>query len=711
MIRRLPRHLRVITAVRFAVALFVGSSLILSTAVPSFAAGGQFGNLNGTVVDQQTKAPISGATVTVASPSGTHTATTGSNGFFSLLNLPVDTYVVTIEAKGYEPIELRGITIEGDQNQNLGSLAVVQSLKTIARVTSRSQAGAFQPKQTQDSYTINADRIAESGGRPSQTNENNLVLAAPGVTLSYTGFPTIRGGRLTEVGYQLDGVPFDEPFLSGNGSFGLVNGVGSVQVVEGSGDASQGMVGSGVINVVPKRGTSPGFGYVQGGLGGPNYYHQFATEFGTAFDHNNISEYFAYNGERFQPYRATPAAAYGNFFANSYQRNDQFLNNLIFKFGHNKNQSLQLLYSAGSVQQTGNLGGTNFGAYSATNPNGLAYYPFYPPATFGLGNALPNYSSTIGLTPYTPVANVLPAGPQQNASIQTQFLKFEYDNNLDQNTALALRYYNWSQFQYSDSSYSLGTINGNIPVYQVVGGPTTGVSLDLTRQVGTKLTVTANGLYEVAHPIWNAFEPTLSPLATEIINPALDADAANGPQWSDFQPGGYLSQFAAQLPQGPGRFPTFGIDFHGAFFQQYGAGLRFQYNPTTPLKLDFGVRYEGQNQHWSNPFNPNNAGGNPFDVPAAQWTSQILNPTEVEPRAAVSYQLGRNDAIRASYGRSSVFSNAQDAGTPLGLYGFNQGLLNVPAKPGFSCGTSLGATFPCQNYAQQFYWALDRHLD
>ncbi len=724
MVRMLPRRARVALAVRVALSASTVLAVILSLTGPSFAAGGQFGNLNGTVVDQQTKNPIAGASVTVASPSGTRTAKTQANGFFSILGIPVDTYLVTIEVPGYEPLQLPSVTVQGDQNLNLGNVAIVKSLRQIARVTTRSRAGAFQPTQTQDSYTISGARIEESSGRPAQTNQNNVVLAAPGVTLTYSGSPTIRGGRLTEVGYQLDGVSFDEPYVSGNGATtgtrtggsGLVNGLGSIQVVEGAGDASQGLVGSGVINVIPKRGTAPGFGFLQGVVGGPNYYHQFAGEYGFALDDNAISEYVAYNAERFQPYYATPAADYGNFFKRSFESNNQFLNNLIVRFGRDKNQSLQFLYSNDSVQSLGSLGGWNLGPYNpTTNPAGLAYYPFYPPAALGL--TLPNYSNVIGLNPNTPAGVMTPTGPQESESIQTEFLKFEYDNNLDRNTYLALRYYNWSQIDYGDNSYSLGSINGNVPAWQALGGPTTGMGLDLTRQVGSKLTLTANGLYEVQHPIVNVYYPTLGPYYTDAVVPSNDTlpgsigDGNNGPRWADFLPGGYLSNFSSQLPNGAGRFPIYGTDFRGAYFQQYGAGFRAQYNPTTPLKLDFGVRYEGQNQHWTNPFNPDNEGGNPFDVPAALWTKAITNPTEWEPRAAASYQLGLDDAVRASYGRSSIFGNAQSAGTPLGLYGVPAAFFNIPPKPNFSCGTQYGVYFTCSNYAQQLYWAIDRHGD
>src|ERR1700748_3659676 len=54
------------------------------------------GSLSGTVVETGTTTPISGAKVTADSPSQTSSATTDSNGKFSFISLPPDTYTVSI---------------------------------------------------------------------------------------------------------------------------------------------------------------------------------------------------------------------------------------------------------------------------------------------------------------------------------------------------------------------------------------------------------------------------------------------------------------------------------------------------------------------------------------------------------------------------------------------------------------------------------------
>lgn len=701
-----------------AVALFLG----LSTLAPAFAAGGQFSAIHGTVIDATTKAPIAGANIYAVSPSGSYSAKTDAKGFFTILGMSVDTYTVTISAPGHQTHNLTGVVAFGDEDEALGTIALGTQLKTIAHVQSNSVTSAFQPNQTTDSYTISGARITETTGKLAATNENTLLLAVPGVTLTNAGVPTIRGATAREIGYQYDGVNFVEPFLGNNGSDGLYNAIGNVQVVEGAGNATQGSIGAGVINIIPKRGTYPGSMFFDAEVGGPNFNHQLDIEDGMATKNGRFSNYISFNGQRYTPYFGNAGinqAAYLNYFQNQYISNNQFSDNFFYKFGHNQSKSLQVLYT--NIQQVGtgilNAGGV-FNA--ATNPNAAVYYP-YDSLTQGLwqfladplagGYTAAQYASLIGLSPGVPTTNQPISAPQQNFSLQTRFLKFEFDDSIDENTYLALRYYNWEQLQNSDDSYTLGPASGGISAQQSVGGPTVGVSGDLTRQIGSNLTVSLNGVFNVLHPIWNAYEPQLQALAL-----GLSAFGANsqGISGADFLPGGYLS--TQGVPAGT-RIPSWGINYNGAFFQDYGAGIRFQYTPSSRVNFDLGVRYEGQNQHWFNQLGQYGqalpAAINPFDISPSAYTASVLYPHVVEPRLAVAYKMGNDSAIRFGYGRSAVFANAQSAGTPFHLYGL-QPFLNVAAKPGpgSECGINGQIQIPvgqpgCTTYAQQLYWAGD----
>src|SRR5579872_5809637 len=256
-------------------------SLALSSVMPAFAAGGIQGNLSGTVVDYTTQKPLADVHVTAKSPSGTFSASTDGGGHFTLLGLPPDTYTVDFALNGYAPLSVPGIAVFGDMNNSAGTVSMTKEMKTIARITSRARNGAFQPTQTQDTTTISGARITQALGNAQSTNEQNLILAAPGAVEDINNNVSVRGSLNVELGYQYDGVNFTVPFFDGNGSSNYLSNIsggsgGSLQVVSGSGDATQGNIGAGVINIVPPRGTYPASGLLSAQVDEPFYNHQFS---------------------------------------------------------------------------------------------------------------------------------------------------------------------------------------------------------------------------------------------------------------------------------------------------------------------------------------------------------------------------------------------------------------------------------------------------
>jgi hypothetical protein len=70
------------------------------------------------------------------------------------------------------------------------TLHTYYEVRTIGHVSARSQSGAFQPTRTTDTFTVDQNRILLSTGKLATINENNVLLAVPGVTLRDTGMPS-----------------------------------------------------------------------------------------------------------------------------------------------------------------------------------------------------------------------------------------------------------------------------------------------------------------------------------------------------------------------------------------------------------------------------------------------------------------------------------------------------------------------------------------
>jgi hypothetical protein len=739
---------RLIAAVT--VATFVLGSL-LAVQSAALAVGGQNGSLAGTVQTDQHE-PVPDALVTAASPSGSYHARTDAKGFFSLLGLPADTYTVSIERAGFQTQTITGVTVLGDQTQNLNT--IVLSRRVIGRVAVHAVNSAFQPSQTIDQTTLSGARISQALGTATSNNEEQLLLAAPGVQEDSSGNITIRGSQGTEIGYQFDGINFSAPFFDENGSAGAfkmggyLNGFaagtgGSVQVISGSGDATQGNIGAGAVNIVPPRGTYPASGIASYTFGSPYRQNQYDLDYGIATRNGSISNYLALDNDYYVPTYApygTDAATLGEYSGTSAIRHTDFMDNLIVRFGKNQDQSLQVLFRDMNEETFGDYGGLTNNQYYPYNPLTLGNLP-------GIGFAGQIPVSELGPTlPGYPTGAVNPVAPSETSSTPTHFLKIGYNATLGASTFLSADYFNWAQ----DQILTNVDVGNAAPLYQDTGGQRVGFDLNVSHQFGVSHTVTIATRFENDFPRWYGLQPQLSLYA--LLFPLIGYAPGNYPNLANFLTpvGG-----ACPVPEAAGgcyiydndghvpvTIPTWGIDYHGADFQNYGVGIRDQWTVSSKLKLDYGLREDGARYHWgTNPYQDASDGGDPSDVGTMFLSPKFATPNIIQPRFAAVYDLTPNDAIRASYGRSVEFAFGQTAGTPFNMTNVNplldtlapyggmaaqlaaptcgSGYNNVPQGPGAklnpgaytSNGNFAPYYFPCTSYAQQLAWQYDQFFD
>src|SRR5579883_1207318 len=771
---RAPRGKRGALALALSIAFML--SMVFVSASPSFAAGGVQGNLTGSVIDETTGKPLADVRVSALSPSGSFNGTTDSGGHFTLLGLPADTYTVSFTKTGYDSISQPGVVVFGDETDSVGTIRM-NSLRVIGHAVSRARNGAFQPTQTQDVTTISGQRISEALGNPTSSNEQNLILAAPGAVLDSQGNVTVRGSLNVELGYQYDGVNFTIPFFDGNGAGGAFGGGGylnnlaggsggSLQVVSGSGDATQGNIGAGVINIVPPRGTYPASGLVSAQVEEPYYGHQFDFNYAWATPNNRFSDYFSYDGSRTVPTYApfnSDAATIGQYYGFSRVDHDDIQNNFVFRFGHNNNMSLQWLLRNSDERQYGNYGGLQQASYYPYNPMAMSPWAFFFPGTAPYTSQEQQYAAVQWLLPGVPSTNILPTSAEEINATPLTFNKLGYTWNINPTTFLNL---SWANF-YNQTINHTNTNGSNQPVYLGIGGQRIFSEMDLTHQFGANHTTTLALRYEDDLPRWNELTTRLTPYTLGLVGSAVNAGslAAGGtaflPDISDwYVPANTNAPVSAANPcpanavtGAPGscyvysymiahglwnglaslpRLPTQGLDYHHAIFHESGIGLRDQWTVSSRLHLDYGVRLDADNLDWGqNPFNfTPQALSNPSDVtPADKLGSDFLRPRILQPRFAASYQLGTNDALRFSYGRSVDFFFAQTAGTPFDLTNFPSWMLTMPAKdstaqPGCGSGWNTsqpgvplgynggpGNFYKCPNYADSLYWLGDQFFD
>jgi hypothetical protein len=284
-----------------AVAILLFAALLLQE---TWALAGTTGGISGTVTDEK-GAPIAGVSVKAISASQTASATTDRGGHFTLLNLPPDTYTISLEKEGFAPISYAGITVFADQ-QLTQAFQMQPALKTIARVTSTAAGNLVKPGVGGDIYSVNASQAKAAAAVSGSGNLNNTYSAmasVPGVQTVIGGsgwfdnVAFVRGQNSYYTGFEYDGIPINRAFDNYNASNESSLGLQELQVYTGGGPASIASAGTaGFINQVIKTGTFPGYATGTLGIGSPVFYHQAEVEAGGSTPDRNFSYYVGVSG-------------------------------------------------------------------------------------------------------------------------------------------------------------------------------------------------------------------------------------------------------------------------------------------------------------------------------------------------------------------------------------------------------------------------------
>jgi hypothetical protein len=268
----------------------------------TWALAGVTGGIAGYVHDD-TGAPVAGATVTATSPSQTAHGTTDASGHFQFLTLAPDTYTIRVEKSGYQTIAQAGLTVFADQVQQI-ALVAPRALKIIA--TQHTTAAALvKPGVGGDLYNITPAQQQASaalGGGGNLNNAYSAISAVPGIMTPTGGagweqMVVIHGENPYTTGYEYDGVPINRAFDQYISTNFTNLGLQELQVYTGGGPVSISSSGiSGFINQVIKTGTYPGYASLQGGIGGPTFYHEAEFEAGGSTPDRNFSYYVGLSG-------------------------------------------------------------------------------------------------------------------------------------------------------------------------------------------------------------------------------------------------------------------------------------------------------------------------------------------------------------------------------------------------------------------------------
>ncbi len=293
-----------------AIVVLIMTSVFALGVWPKTASAGTTGALQGTILQTSGRAPVANAVVSVTSPSQTASTRTDASGTFTFISLAPDTYTLAVMKQGFEPLSVPGVTILADQTQSL-NFSLTASLRTIARVASRSALDVVRPGTTTDVYSVGPAQTAAAaplGGSGSLNQAYSAIASVPGAyvpagQMGVNQSVYIRGGTYSQIGYEYDGVPVNRSFDNYPGHSAATLGQQELQVYTGGGGAGQTATGlAGFINQVVKTGSYPSFSDFSARIGSPTFYHDLSGDFGGSTPNRRFNWYIGASGYN-QDYR------------------------------------------------------------------------------------------------------------------------------------------------------------------------------------------------------------------------------------------------------------------------------------------------------------------------------------------------------------------------------------------------------------------------
>ena len=260
----------------FLFAVLIGAAL--SPALPGFAQA-RIGTVQGTVKDP-TGALVPDAQVTITQPVTryTQTAQTDRAGTFKLVNIPFNTYNVSVKAAGFQPTE-EAIDLESTIPLNLDLTLAITGAEAEVTVTESSTALLEPDRSSSDTDISQSILERPMGAVPSRAIES-IVASAPGFVTDDNGRMHPRGSE-SQVQYVVDGIPVTDNMSAIFSTSLDARTLRTVEVLTGGIPAEFGDKLAGVINVNTRSGLE---GPTQGAIslsGGSFSAGEVAADFST----------------------------------------------------------------------------------------------------------------------------------------------------------------------------------------------------------------------------------------------------------------------------------------------------------------------------------------------------------------------------------------------------------------------------------------------
>lgn len=232
----------------------------------SLMAQGSFGSIRGAVVDTA-GAAVAGATVEIKNQATNEarTVTTNSDGEYSVGNLNVGLYTVSVTAQGFAISSVKDVRISVAFVTEQNLTASPAGATAQVNITSGDTSTQVNTTDQQLSTIITNQKIMDL---PLLSRDpSSLVLLSPGTVQTDTGLGgfSINGSRERNNNFLVDGVDnndTDVPGIPGGVATPNIDATEEFRVITANGSAEYGRNTGGIITTATKRGTNDYHGNV-----------------------------------------------------------------------------------------------------------------------------------------------------------------------------------------------------------------------------------------------------------------------------------------------------------------------------------------------------------------------------------------------------------------------------------------------------------------
>ncbi len=221
------------------------------------------GGVSGTVVDPK-GAVVPGAKIIVVNTAtgGTYMQTSGPNGDFSVLALPIGVYKVTISASGFSDLQVKSV------NVTVGTLALGSEMLKIGQGVETVEASSVAPllstEQSEVAVTLQSESLENL---PFGGGFDTVALLTPGVSIThdnsfsnsnggYGGFSS-QGERGRSNNFEIDGQSNNDNSVAGpQVFFSNQDALSGVEVITNNFSAQYGRNAGSIVNYLTKSGTN-----------------------------------------------------------------------------------------------------------------------------------------------------------------------------------------------------------------------------------------------------------------------------------------------------------------------------------------------------------------------------------------------------------------------------------------------------------------------